>query len=75
VIALRANARSSGLSRIVIWPLSPRSTSAPARRSRSGVGKARRSTSFRRLIELRMRPSLALIFVLRLIGSERPAPV
>jgi hypothetical protein len=40
-------AREGALSRIVIWPVSPRSKSAPARRIRSGVGRARRPTNGR----------------------------
>ena len=62
-MTLRAKARSSGLSRMVIWPVSPRSKSVPARRSRSGVGSARRSTSrsFRLLIDFRTRISDRLV--------------
>src|SRR5713226_8678028 len=47
---LREKARSSGLSRMVIWPVSPRSKSVPARRRRSGVGRARCSTGGRSLV-------------------------
>jgi hypothetical protein len=36
----------------VIWPVSPRSTSLPARRTRSGVGSARCSTGGRALLVL-----------------------
>src|SRR5215471_7446294 len=46
-MTLRDKARSNGLSRMVIWPVSPRSMSAPARRLRSGVGSARCSTRTR----------------------------
>src|SRR5215831_17711965 len=77
VRALRAKARSSGLSRMVIWPVSPRSKSGPARRRRSRVGSARRSTrrsSFRLFTDFRTRMSdcldRSLIFSLRSIGVE-----
>jgi len=74
--ALRAKARYNGPSRMVIWPVSPRSKSLPARRSRSGVGSARRSTSgsFRLFIDFRTRMSdcldRSLIFSLQSIGVE-----
>src|SRR5262245_35622167 len=56
---------------MVIWPELPRATSLPARRRRSGVGSARRSTATcaRRLVESRSRASLALILALLLIGG------
>src|SRR5947209_14647545 len=55
---------------MVIWPLSPRATSLPARRRRSRVGSARRSTvtGVRCLLDSRSRASLALIFALPLVG-------
>jgi hypothetical protein len=61
-MTLRAKARSSGLSRIVIWPVSPRSKSLPARRTRSGVGSARCSTGSRAFLVLanfELRPLVA----------------
>src|SRR5262245_55810302 len=56
---------------MVIWPELPRATFLPARRRRSGVGSARRSTATcaRRLVESRSRASLALILALLLIGG------
>src|SRR6478736_3727911 len=63
-MSLRAYARSSGLSRMVIWPVSPRSKSRPARRMRCCVGSARCSTasgSGRALADLGTRGSNRLL--------------